>query len=44
LLRKKGYLDVKDGLKVYEVSTMLERIAEEELIPPIPPPPVEGQL
>lgn len=44
LLTKKGYLDVKDGPKVYEVSTMLERIAEEELIPPIPPPPVEDQL
>ena len=39
LLTKKGYLDIKNGPKVSEYSKALEKIAEEDLIPPIPPPP-----
>ena len=44
LMKKGGYLDLKDESEIREVWMRLERIVEEELIPPIPPPPQEINL
>jgi len=41
LLNRPSYLFVKDGPIVCQISKTLEKIAEVELIPPIPPPPPE---